>query len=195
MTIQLQPSVKILWDYVETYKNSYDYQYMPEKTTKQVIRKLADILWNELTYHIHKIRHRNDSDFDNEFMIQVISWSWSIYQHDKKRFDIAIFLHEKREAERRKKRYKNWKSHSKSSLESSEVCGRCGSTQSLELDHVTDHNGFREDLLAYDVLNSQYLCNSCNQLKKSGDDFRTPEVIMAQKNYVTKNLKGRSVIY
>jgi hypothetical protein len=181
------------WDYVNDYRFSRYYMHIPETTDRDRLKKLALISQNELSYHMHKKRIKY-SDLDSSTVINILSRDTAIFKNDRTRFDIAMTLHHSRNKTRQSIRYQNWKEHSSASLTGFEFCACCGSKTSLVLDHCLEHDSFRLERLAYDVLNSEWLCCTCNEHKPSNHDYRTPEMKAAQQKYVASHLSGQAII-
>jgi hypothetical protein len=188
----LQPIFEEMYEFASLYLSEPTYYKLPRKTDKDKLKLLALIYHNELSYFLHKTRVSYGL-LDNDKIIEILLFCANIFKNDINKFIIAKAKHQARVATIKSPLYLKWKNECKLALHNYRYCFKCNSILGLEIDHIESR--YSNPSKEYDILNSQYLCKKCNQLKSSDSvDYRTEEIKEAQLEYVRIHHKGKSII-
>jgi hypothetical protein len=192
----LKPILQEMYDFISEYLTEPNYRRIPRSTDNEKIRLLALIFNDEMAYHLHHQRIIDINSMTPDKVIEVLRLCIPIFKNDKRRFIIALNCHRKRVATIKSRRYVNWKEQCKLALSSFQYCAfpGCNTSTDLHVDHCMSK--YEHPELEFDIMNSQMLCSKHNLEKGSSDaDYRTPEMIEAQKTFIRNKLNGKSIIF
>lgn len=189
----MQQIFEEMYTFAHEYFSEFNYRNLPRTTDREKLRLLALVYNDELSYFMHHNRITDINKLTNEKVIDILSFCAPIFKNDRKKFIIALDCHRKRVSTMESPRYRRWKVACKASLTNHKYCANCMSTTELELDHIQSR--YTNPKKEYNVTNSQYLCNACNQLKSADNvDYRTDEIIEDQWEFINKNYSGNPII-
>jgi 5-methylcytosine-specific restriction endonuclease McrA len=190
----MQKIIEDLYYYCSEYFEEVSYRHLPRQTEKDKLKILALVLYNEISYWRYKGNRLQYGDLDNtDKVIEIITYNINIYKTNRRSMDIAKAKHKARVATIKSPLYSRWKHACKMALHKYRYCFKCKSILGLEIDHVKSR--YTNPELEYDILNSQYLCKKCNQLKSSDSvDYRTEEIKQAQLEYIRIHHNGKSIV-
>lgn len=174
-------------------------QYYPDKAeVDDRIKRYGLICNNEFLFAIQLYRRKPIEKLrvapDVKEAARLIKLFEKEYNENPTFFENQVKYREERKAEHHSKRYEKLKQTYKS-IETVKYCFKCGSRKDIQLDHIKNHNSFKDKELAYNLMNCQWLCYSCNNLKGPLEaDYRTEGQIEMIQTYIKSILKGRNII-
>lgn len=191
MSILDTPENLEVFDYIfdAGYYLQYKYPKIATPTDEDRVKKLAYIVQNEFFYIDFRSKRKGIryteglSELTLEEAETIIAEFKIVLHTRKNEADCILEGHNSRVKGQKTDRYTRWKKAIFEMYADHQYCFCCGSTESLEPDHVKGHNSFKNLKRAYSLKNGQLLCSLCNQAKGSLEgqewDFRSDAHVLA----------------
>ena len=195
------PALEELDNFLSPYYTERQYSYLPTETEKDKINRLILVVADEILYILpyssrfhNRLKYGGLTWLEKDEKIKLITEALYLFNTKRSAFVAELEAHNKRLGIYGGRRYMELYRVFTLMVPDKECC-QCHTRQDIQLDHVLNHNSFKNEKLAYSLDNLQWLCRKCNSVKgPSNAEHRSAELIKHIQEYISSKFGGDALI-